>query len=155
MSKTFITRTVDGLAAVDDATWEKIQAEAATHRRSKVVVESYSEDAEWSDQQRKWWKGILLPGLADFTGDSVAYWEAVLKLAVMPDEFRFITVIVDGTQFTYLPSITELGMKKMNQMVKGAVAHLRDEKIYGTKLVDGKEVPVFDWVTEPRKELRT
>ncbi len=155
MSKVFITRTVDGLAAVDDATWEKIQAEAATHRRSRVIVESYSEDAEWSDQQRKWWKGVLLPALAKDTGDSEAYWEAVLKLVVMPDEFQFITVVVDGTKFTYLPSITELGIGKMNLMIKGSVAHLRDETIYGTKLVDGKEVPVFDWVTEPRKELRT
>ncbi len=146
MPKTFITRTIDGLAAVEDATWRQIEAEAATHRRSRIIVESFSEDAEWSEHQRAWWKGILLPALAADTGDSVEYWEAVLKLAVMPDEFKFITVTVDGSDFTYLPSITILGMKKMNLMIKGSVSHLRDEKIYHDK---------FLWVTEPRKELRT
>ncbi len=150
----FITNTIDGKAAVQDKTWEDVQVEAAKHHRSRVTVESYSEAAEWSEGQRNWWKGILLPALEAFTGDSIAYWEAVLKLAVMPDEFKFITATVDGTKFTYLPSITTLGMKKMNQMVKGAVAHLRDETIYGTKLVNGEEVPLFNWVTEPDKDLR-
>ncbi len=143
---TFITRTIEGHAAVDDHTWQDILDEAASHHRSKIAVEDYSEAKEWSDQQRKWWKGVLLPALEMFTGDSQAYWEAVLKLAVMPDDFQFIKVTVDGTDFTYLPSITILGQKKMNHMVKGSVAHLRDERIYGDK---------FHWVTEPRRELRT
>jgi len=142
---TYITRTIEGHAAVEDAKWQDILDEAASHRRSKVSVESYSEDAEWSDQQRKWWKGILLPSLAADTGDSVEYWESVLKLAVMPDEFQFITVKVDGSELTYLPSITILGQTKMNAMVKGSVAHLHEEKIYHGK---------FLWVTEPIRELR-
>lgn len=142
---TFITKTFEGVPAIADGKWQDVIDEAAKQRRSKITVEDYSEAKEWSDQQRKWWKGVLLPALEMFTGDSQAYWEAVLKLAVMPDEFQFITASVDGTEFTFLPSITILGQAKMNQMVKGAVAHLRDEKIYGDK---------FHWVTEPRRELR-
>ncbi len=141
----FITKTYDGVPAIGDGKWQDVLDEAAKHRRSKITVEDYSEAKEWSDQQRKWWKGILLPALADDTGDSETYWEAVLKLAVMPDEFPPITVVVDGKDVTYLPSITILGMTKMNQMVKGSVAHLRDETIYHDK---------FLWVTKPRKELR-
>ena len=142
---TFITRTIDKQAAVEDGTWEDIQSEAAKHRRSKVSVESYSEAAEWSDQQRKWWKGVLLPALAEDTGDSIAYWENKLKLSVMPEDFQPITVIIDGSLLCYLPSITTLGIKKMNIMVEGSVAHLRDESIYGDK---------FHWVTLPDKALR-
>ena len=145
MSKTFITKAYDGVPAIADATWQDVIDEAGKHRRSRIVVEDYSEAKEWSHQQRKWWKGVLLPALEMFTGDSQSYWEAVLKLAVMPDEFQFVKVVVDGATFTYLPSITILGQAKMNQMVKGAVAHLRDEKIYHDK---------FLWVTEPRKDLR-
>ena len=141
----FITNTIDGIAAVEDKTWEDVQVEAAKHRRSKITIDSYSEAAEWSDQQRKWWKGVLLPALAKDTGDSIEYWETVLKLAVMPDDFQFITATVDGKKITYLPSVTILGMRKMNQMVKGSVAHLRDDRIYGKQ---------FHWVTEPRKELK-
>lgn len=142
---TFTTKTIDGVPGVNDGKWQDIIDAAAKHHRSRVVVEGYSEDAEWSDQQRKWWKGILLPALAADTGDSVEYWESVLKLAVMPDEFQFITVKVDGSELTYLPSITILGQTKMNAMVKGSVAHLHEEKIYHGK---------FLWVTEPIRELR-
>ncbi len=146
MPEIFITNTIDNKSAVENNTWEDIQDAAAKHRRSKITVENYSEAKEWSEQQRKWWKGILLPALAADTGDSITYWEAVLKLAVMPDEFPPIKTSVDGRDIIHLPSITTLGMKKMNTMVKGSVAHLRDEIIYGDK---------FLWVTEPRKELRT
>ena len=145
MAKTFITRTIDGQAAVEDGTWKDVTAEAATHRRSRVSVEDYSEAKEWSEQQCKWWKGVLLPALAEDTGDSIAYWENKLKLSVMPEDFQPITIIVDGSLFTYLPSITTLGIKKMNLMIEGSVAHLRDESIYGDK---------FHWVTLPDKDLR-
>ncbi len=146
MSKTFITEKIKDQAAVKDGTWEDIQTEAASHRRSKVTVESYSEEAEWSDGQRKWWKGILLPALASDTGNSIAYWEAKLKLEVMPDDFQPIVTVLDGVTYTYLPSVTTLSMKKMNQLMEGSVDHLRDEKVYGDH---------FDWVTLPDPELRS
>ncbi|KKK71133.1 hypothetical protein LCGC14_2916990, partial [marine sediment metagenome] len=41
----FITNTIDGKAAVQDATWQDIIDEAGKHHRSKVTVESYSEAA--------------------------------------------------------------------------------------------------------------
>ncbi len=146
----FITNTIDGKAAVQVIgkkayTWEDIQSEAAKHRRSKITVESYSEAAEWSDQQRKWWKDILLPALAKHTGDSIEYWETRLKLAVLPDDFQPVTVVIDGKLYKYIPSITTLGMKKMNLMVEGSVAHLRDERKYGDE---------FHWVTLPDRDLR-
>ncbi len=147
----FITNTIDGVAAVEDKTWDDIQVEAAKHRRSKVTVESYSEDAEWSDQQRKWWKGILLPALAKHTGDSVEYWETRLKLAVMPDDFQPVTVVIGGELYKYIPSITTLGMTKMNYMVEESVAHLRDGEDERGKSLYGDE---FHWVTLPDKELR-
>ena len=141
----YITNKIDGQAAVRDATWENIQCDAANHRRSRVTVESWSEDMDWSEQQRKWWKGVLLPALEKDTGDSVLYWESVLKLVVLPDDFQFQTITVCGKDISLLPSIKTLGMKKMNEMIKGSVAHLRDERIYGDK---------FLWVTEPRRELK-
>ena len=142
---TFITRLIDELPAVEDATWRDIYNEAGKHRRSIITVEDYSEAKEWSDQQRKWWKGILLPSLADSTGNSLAYWENKLKLKVMPDDFKPETTVIDGIGYTTLPSITTLGIKKMNQMTEESVAHLRDETIYGD---------VFQWVTLPNPDLR-
>lgn len=146
---TYITRLVDKLPAVEDATWRDIYNEAGKRMRSKITVEDYSEAKEWSDQQRKWWKGVLLPKLAEHTGDSLAHWENTLKLKVMPDDFKPETTIIDGIGYTGLPSITTLGIKKMSIMTEESVAYLRDESIHGD---------VFHWVTLPHKpepELET
>ena len=96
----------------------------------------------WSDQQRKFWKGILLPALSKDTGDSIAWWEAELKTKVMPDDFKPIFVDIDGETFATIPSITTLSKKKMNQMVEGSVAYCRDEC-------------GLQWVTLPDSSLRT
>lgn len=50
----FITNTIDGVAAVQDNTWEDVQVEAAKHHRSAIEVRKYDEIAEISEQQRKW-----------------------------------------------------------------------------------------------------
>ena len=98
-----------------------------------------------TERQRRWWKGVLLPALADDTGDSVEYWETTLKLAVLPDDFQPFYISIGKQIFPVVPSITKLSKTKMNIIIKGSVAHLRDEEIYGDK---------FLWVTEPDKDLR-
>lgn len=140
MTKTFITRKVDNAAAVDNGTWDDIQAEAASHWRSRVTVESFSEEAEWSEQQRRWWKGVLLPVLAKDSGNSVAYWEKMLKRNVMPDDFPILTDIVDGEVIKSIPSVNTLSMKKMNTLIEGSVEQCHE---WG-----------FTWVTLPDSDLR-
>ena len=98
-----------------------------------------------SDRQIKWWKGVLLPALEAYTGNTVIYWENKLKLNVMPIEFKPRAYMYEGEAFAYIPSITILSIKKMNLLMVGSVDHLRDELIYGDK---------FQWVTLPDSELR-
>ena len=98
-----------------------------------------------TEQQRRWFKGVLLPELAKDTGDSVEYWEAILKLAVLPDDFKPFYVPIGKQIFPVMPSITKLSKKKMNKLIKGSVAHLHDERIYRDK---------FLWVTEPDKDKK-
>lgn len=140
MPKIFITRKVDDAAAVDNGTWDDIQAEAAKHRRSRVTVESYSEEAEWSEQQRKWWKGVLLPALAKDSGNSISYWEKKLKKNVMPDDFPTTTEIIDGEEISSISSVNTLSMKKMNILIEGSVEQCHE---WG-----------FNWVTLPDKDKR-
>jgi len=104
-----------------------------------------------TEQQRKWWKGVLLPALAKHTGDSIAYWETKLKLAVLPDDFQPFYVPLGKQVFPIIPSITILSKKKMNLLIEGSVSHLREgendkgESLYGDE---------FLWVTLPDPELR-
>jgi hypothetical protein len=134
---TYICELVEGKPISD---WKAIYAEAAKHKRSRVTVESYSEKAEQTDQQRKWWKGVLLPALAADSGDSISYWETRLKLAVMPEEFIPETKKINGVEFTFVPSITKLSMKQFNHLIEGSV-----EVLWGWG---------FDWVTLPDSSLR-
>lgn len=137
----YITNQVeeDGVK-VASGDWDAIQKEAGKHHRAEVIVRPYTEAKEWSEGQRKWFKGILLPALVADTGDSLLCWENRLKKEVMPDDFPTISEVIDGETYKYLPSITTLGIKKMNIMVEGSVDYLRDKG--------------FDWVTLPDKELR-
>ena len=92
-------------------------------------------------QQRRWWKGVLLPALSEANGDAKPVWEIRLKLAVLPDVFCEHWLMVDGHPFAAIASINTLSKKKMSELIEGSVAILRDK--WG-----------FDWVTPPDKELR-
>lgn len=93
-----------------------------------------------TNQQRKWWKGVLLPALAKDNGESVHQHETRLKLTVMPDEFQPFYITVLNQIFPIIPSITILGKKKMNIMIEGSVAQCHENG--------------FMWVTLPDKDLR-
>lgn len=97
--------------------------------------------AEYITQgQRAWWKGVLLPSLAKDTGDSIAYWETKLKLAVLPDDFVPFYIPFGKQVMPVMPSITILSMRKMNLLIEGSVAQCHE---WG-----------FMWVTLPDKDLR-
>ena len=93
-----------------------------------------------TNQQIAWWKGILLPALARDSGDSISYWEAKLKIAVMPKEFEPYYVPLGRQVFPIIPSITKLSKKKMNVLIEGSVDKCQE---WG-----------FVWVTLPDKEKR-
>lgn len=134
----FITEKINGKPITN---WVAIYKEAAGHQRSKITVESYSEEKELTDRQRKWWKGILLPALSKDTGESVSKWETRLKLAVLPDEFQPEIIEIEGIKCAYVPSITKLSCKKTNQLIEGSVEKLHD---WG-----------FHWVSLPDSSLRS
>jgi hypothetical protein len=133
----FLTERIDSVAVGD---WPGIQKQAAMYRRARITVERYSEAKEWTEQQRRWWKGVLLPALAEDSGESKAYWESYLKLSVMPDAFPIETSIINGREFKSLPSVNTLSCKKMNELIEGSVAECHNRG--------------FAWVTLPDRELR-
>ena len=104
------------------------------------VIQLLTSDEYLGLQQIRWWKGVLLPALSKDSGDSVEWWEARLKLAVMPDEFVPFYIPIGKQVFPVIPSITKLSKTKMNQMIEGAVAKCHE---YG-----------LTWVTLPDKDLR-
>lgn len=133
----YITERINNEACGD---WPAIQKQAAMYRRARITVERYSEAKELTEQQRKWWKGILLPALAEDSGNSKAWWESRLKLAVMPEDFKPEIVTINGDKVAYLPSVSILSCKKTNELIEGSVAKCHE---WG-----------FLWVTLPDSELR-
>ena len=93
-------------------------------------------------RQVRWFKGILLPALEKDTGNSVLWWETTLKTVVLPDDFPITVERVGDMVLIQIPSITTLSKTKMTMLIKGSVAHCRDE----CDLL---------WVTLPDEELRT
>lgn len=135
----FLSHKVDDEAAAD---WPAIHKEAARYTRALISVISYSEKAELSYRQIKWFKGVLLPALWKDSGDTILWWENELKTKVMPEKFQPEVFRVDGEPHATLPSITILSMADMNLFIPGCVDHLRN-KCH------------LEWVTLPDPELRS
>ena len=88
-----------------------------------------------TDQQRKWWKGVLLKHLSEDTGESVHWWETRLKIAVIPDKFQPEMIAYGKQVLPFVPSITILSKNQMNEIIEGAISHLHDGKIYGDQFL--------------------
>lgn len=125
-----------------------LKKEASKYLAAKIEVSEYSEAEEISYQMIKWWKGVLLPAIAKFTGDTVLWWETTLKMNVMPEYFKPEVVVVKiGTAkvpFNVPRSIANMPMKRAIELVDGSVEWLHSEEHKG----------LFLWVTLPDPELR-
>jgi hypothetical protein len=106
-----------------------------------AAIQLLTPDKFISYQQIRWWKGILLTALSRDSGDSIAWWEATLKLAVMPDEFAPTYVAVGKQVLPIIPSISSLSIKKMGKLIEGSVSYCRDTL-------------GLMWVTLPAAELK-
>ena len=81
-------KTIKVLSNIDgQPTFDKPLSELLGEAVPGSIIQLLTPEEYISVQQRKWFKGVLLPALAKDSGDSVEYWETTLKLAVMPDEF--------------------------------------------------------------------
>ncbi len=148
----FTTKRVNRQVRVLDYTQGEVWSEALKYSRAAIIVSNISTVQGITAAQIAWFKGILLPGLAA-NGDSVGYWEDLLKLNVMPDQFALVTTKTKNGEFEHLPSITSLSKSEMNELIVGSVAFLRDEDNKDPRSGEryGK---TFHWVTLPDPELR-
>lgn len=121
-------------------TFEKPLKDILAELQEGGAIKTLSPTEYITDQQRKWWKGVFLPALAQDTGETITVWETRLKLAVLPDEFQPETVTIENQTMTFIPSITKLSKRKMNFLIEGSVAQCHD---WG-----------FLWVTLPDSDLR-
>jgi len=130
-----VKQIIDG-----EPTFEKPLKEILAELKVGGALKTMTPLEHITNQQIAWFKGILLPALAEDSGDSVGYWETKLKLAVLPDEFAPYYVPMGKQIFPIIPSITILSKKKMNILIEGSVDKCHD---WG-----------FDWVTLPDKDKK-
>ena len=92
-----------------------------------------------TNQQIRWFKGILLKHLANDSGYTVGYWERKILKAHAPE---LVEIDVDeyGNKDTFVRSINNLSKKRMSELIEGAVELAHDEG--------------FTWVTLPDATLR-
>jgi len=131
-----VTAIIDGIPIFDRPIKELLDQCSVGGALQLLTPEGYI-----TNQQIRWFKGVLLPALSKDSGDSVEWWETKLKLDVMPDEFTPFYIPMGKQIFPVIPSITKLSKPKMNQMIEGSVSKCHE---YG-----------LTWVTLPDKELRS
>lgn len=150
----FTTRRFEetGEVAVIGAKQAEIIAEAGKYKHAAIIVENLSGLGPITNAQKRWIKGILLAQLVIATGESIGYWEDILKLKVMPDKFAPVTTKTENAEIIHLPSITILTKAEAGEFIVGSVAYLRDEQqeLKGKRFGD-----TFHWVMLPDPELRS
>ena len=109
--------------------------------------------------QIAWWKGVLLPALSKHSGDSKDWWEARLKVHVVPEVFACRYVAVGNEVCRIIPSISSLshtkkGRATMTKLIKGSVLHLHDMDMEGQPIDKPIYNGEYDWVTEPDSSKR-
>ncbi len=107
-----------------------------------------------TQQQRAWFKGVLLPALAAHSGDDKDWWETRLKTQVMPDVFSCRYVAVGKEVWRIVPSIKDLSKTRMIQLIQGSVAHLHDETIEGEPVPKPIYNGEYSWVALPDPNWR-
>ena len=93
--------------------WPAIRYEASKHDVFSILV--MGEDEAITDRQRRWYKGICLPGLikADQNGETMQWWDREVKrecdgLALLK---KSVWLLDDGT---YIGRLTCVGVSRKN-----------------------------------------
>jgi len=110
---------------IDDApTLEVHVSEIWKHCREGGCIQVLSPLEHHTARQRAWIKGVALPTLANWSGDSVEYWDLYLKKHCHGfDLLKRDTILTDnGTPLTRL-TIVGVGKKNLTQYIEEIVSH--------------------------------
>ena len=141
-------------------TFEKPMDEILAEVQYGGGIEVLEPEKYITKQQIAWWKGILLPALSKHSGDSTDWWEAYLKVQVVPEHFACRYVAVGKEVCRIIPSISSLshtkkGRATMTKLIKGSVLHLHDQDMEGQPVKKPIYKGEYDWVTEPDSTKRS
>lgn len=93
-----------------------------------------------TDQQRKWYRGICLKGLSDWSGDTCNEWDLRLKAACGGDLLKQETIYLGQGGSIQRQTIVGVGKKNMTDYIENILS----------KAIE------MDWpVTPPESELRS
>ena len=93
-----------------------------------------------TDQQRKWYRGVCLRGLAEWSGDTAEEWDLTIKALCGGGLLKTETIFLGNNRFAERPTIRGTGKNNMTKFIENILS----------KAIEN------DWpVTPPQEELRT
>ncbi len=94
----------------------------AVNEYDNAYVQVMDEEEYHTARQRAWYKGVCLPGLSEWNGDSKGEWDIRLKFQCGTELLKVVEVESDGKTFPVPASITTLSKKKMTQFIENILA---------------------------------
>ena len=84
---------------------------------------------QYSKRQRKWYRGICLPGLSDWSGDTISYWDELLKKECHGKDLLKVEYweMQNGEMLARL-TIKNVGKKKFTQFIIEILDMAREKK---------------------------
>ena len=121
-------------------TFEQPLSEIVSTCKSGGAIAVLSPLEYYTDRQRKWYKGICLKGLSDWSGDTVDEWDLRLKADCNGNELLKKEKISFGAaQYVIRLTIKDVGKRNMTQFIENILS----------KAIE------MDWpVTPPDPDLR-
>jgi len=121
-------------------TFEKPLNEILAELKIGGAIKTLSPLEYHTDRQRRWYKGICLRGLSDWSGDTLSDWDLRLKVLCGGNELlKKETIYLGGGKTCIRPTIVGVSKKNLTQFIENILS----------KAVE------MDWpVTAPNPDLR-
>jgi len=100
--------------------WPAFYHELNQHESATVVV--MDAEQEYTDRQRRWYKGVCLKGLSEWNGESKDQWDARLKSICGSELFKFRAIEVDGKHVVVPDSISARSKRQMTEFIENILA---------------------------------
>jgi hypothetical protein len=117
MAKYYYGHTQGGVPCTQ---WPEIQREAAKLPFFTIVI--LDEDEAITDRQRRWYKGVCLKALSDWSGDTIDEWDYRLKTECGAEIFNMFRFKYKLKEFYRPESIMSKGKKQMTSFIENILS---------------------------------
>lgn len=117
------SKTFPVIGMTDDGpTFEKTLPEIVADMKMGGALKKLTAVEYHTDQQRKWYKGVCLRGLSDWTGDTPGEWDLKLKILCGGGLLKKETIYIGDGKTCERLTIVGVGKRNLTQFIENILS---------------------------------